>query len=165
MTHLFSDRQETNLAEKRNGIDEVLDGLRIEKACLAGLSPGGCPAFHFKIRQPRRAARVVLIDPAASFEGMNATFLWHSFPPFMVHSTREGLIKYFRWMIQGILNTRPQPPIRASAFSDEDLRRVRVPTLPLIGGRSEIDNPRRVFRRATRLTPGMRAEIIPDSSH
>jgi pimeloyl-ACP methyl ester carboxylesterase len=68
-------------------------------------------------------------------------------------------------MIQGILNTRPQPPIRASAFSDEDLRRVRVPTLLLIGGRSVIYNPQRVFRRATRLIPGIRAEIFPDSSH
>jgi len=35
----------------------------------------------------------------------------------------------------------------------------------MIGGRSVIYDPQRVYRRATRLIPGIQAEIIPDDSH
>jgi pimeloyl-ACP methyl ester carboxylesterase len=143
-------------------ITEVLDGLGIEKAQLVGVSLGGWLALNFSIHKPERVARVALLDPAASFEKMSAAFLWHSFLPIMVHPTRAGLIKYFRWMtrgysvnekwgelmLQGILNTRPQPPIRATAFSDAELRRVKVPTLILIGKHSVIYDPDRTRRLA-----------------
>ena len=65
----------------------------------------------------------------------------------------------------GILNTFPQPPIRAKAFSDEELRQLSIPTLLLIGGRSVIYNPKRVYLRATKLIPNLSAEIIQDAAH
>jgi pimeloyl-ACP methyl ester carboxylesterase len=156
-----------------------LDGLGIAKAHLAGVSLGGWLALHFAIRAPERTDHVVLLDPAASFEGMSAGFLWHSFLPIMMHPTRTGLIQYFHWMtmgyrvnekwgelmLLGILNTRPQPPIRASAFRDAELRRVQAPTLLLIGERSVIYDLNRVFHRARQLIPEVQAEIIPNASH
>ncbi len=160
-------------------IAQVLDGLGIEKAILGGISLGGWLSLHFAIREPERVTRLVLLDPAASFEGMSAAFLWHGFIPFMVHPTRAGLVQYFHWMTRGysvnkewgelmllgILNTRPQPPIRASAFSDADLRNMKTPTLLLIGERSVIYNPKRVYRRACRLIPDIQVEIVPNASH
>jgi pimeloyl-ACP methyl ester carboxylesterase len=97
----------------------------------------------------------------------------------MVRPTRPGLVKYFRWMtrgyavnekwgelmVLGILNTRPQPPIRATVFSDQELRRIQAPALLVVGGRSVIYNPNRALRRATRLMPNLEAEIVPDASH
>jgi len=160
-------------------ITEVLDGLGIEKAHLAGVSLGGWLALNFAIHSPGRADQVVMLDPAASFAKMTVIWLCHSFVPFMVHPTRQGLIRYFRWMTRGyrvnplwgelmllgILNARPQPPIRATPFSDVQLRSVHVPTLVLIGGRSVIYNPQRALRRAMELLPDVQAEIIPDTSH
>jgi pimeloyl-ACP methyl ester carboxylesterase len=110
---------------------------------------------------------------------VGVAFFWHSLIPIMIHPTRAGLIRYFRWMthgyvinrswgelmVLGILNTRPQPPIRATVFSDEDSRRVQTPTLLLVGGRSVIYNPSRALRRATRLTPNLEAEMILGASH
>lgn len=160
-------------------IGEVLEGLGINKACVGGVSLGGWLALHFTIDRPERVEKVVLLDPAASFERMSTDFLWHSFIPFMVRPTRVGLIKYFRWMtrgyvvnekwgelmLQGILNTRPQPPIQAASFSDAQLRQVKAPVLLLMGERSVIYDSQRVYRRARQLIPDILAEIIPDASH
>jgi pimeloyl-ACP methyl ester carboxylesterase len=160
-------------------LDEVFNGLGLQKATLVGLSLGGWLALNLAIQAPERISHLVLLDPAASFEGMSAAFVWHSFLPFMVHPTRTGLTNYFRWMtrgyqvnkkwgelmLSGILNTLPQPPIQAKAFSDEELQKVKAPTLLLIGERSVIYNPNRVYQRATRLIPHITADIIPEASH
>jgi pimeloyl-ACP methyl ester carboxylesterase len=160
-------------------IAEVLDGLGIRKAHLVGVSLGGWLALDFAIQNPQQVNRLVLLDPAASFEKMSFAFLRHSLLPFMIHPTRAGLIRFFQWlnrgykvdekwgelMLLGILNTRPQPPIRAFPFSDEDLRKLQIPTMLLIGGKSVIYDPQRVCQRATKLIPHIQAEIIPDASH
>jgi pimeloyl-ACP methyl ester carboxylesterase len=160
-------------------IGDVLNGLGLEKAHLAGVSLGGWLALNFAIHDPGRTDKVVMLDPAASLVKMSAVWLSHTFIPFMVHPTRPGLIKYFRWMthgyqvnpkwgelmLLGILNSRPQPPIRATPFSDAQLRSIQVPVLVLIGERSVIYDPRRAQRRAILLIPGVQAEIIPDASH
>jgi pimeloyl-ACP methyl ester carboxylesterase len=168
-----------NAANSSDWIADVLDGLGLEKEHIVGVSLGGWLALHFALRRPERVTRIVLLDPAAAFEGVSMTFFWHSLIPIMIRPTRTGLTRYFRWMTQGyvvnqswgelmvlgILNMRPQPPIRATVFSDEDLRQVYTPTLLLIGGRSVIYNPERALRRATRLMPHLEAELIPDASH
>jgi pimeloyl-ACP methyl ester carboxylesterase len=160
-------------------ITKILDALEIESLNLAGISLGGWLALQFAIQKPERTNRVVLLDPAASFEGMSRTFFFHSLFPFMIHPTRAGLVRYFRWMtrgstvdknwgelmVLGILNTRPQPPIRATPFSDADLRQLKTPVLLLIGERSVIYNPQRVYQRARKLIPGIQAEIVPNASH
>lgn len=166
-------------ANSAQWVTEVLDGLGLKKAHVAGVSLGGWLALNFAIHASERTERVVMLDPAASLAEMSLVWWWHSFIPFMVHPTRPGLIRYFRWMthgyavnpkwgelmLQGILNTRPQPPIRATPFSDVQLRSISVPVLVLIGGRSVIYDPRRAQQRARRLIRNVQAEIIPDASH
>ena len=170
---------QVNAQNSHDWIRDVFDGLGIERAYLVGVSLGGWLSLNFALHAPERVRRVVLLDPAASFERVSAAFFWHSLIPIMIHPTRAGLIRYFRWMthgyqvdrswaelmLLGILNMRPQPPIRATVFSDAELRQVEVPTLLLVGGRSVIYDPERAYRRATRLVPDLEAEIIPEASH
>jgi pimeloyl-ACP methyl ester carboxylesterase len=172
-------KQKLTVANSTDWFTDVLEGLGLEKANLVGISLGGWLALNFDIRMPERVDHLVLLDPAASLQKVKRTFFWHSLMPIMIHPTRTGLIKYFRWMTRGykvnekwgelmmlgILNTRPQPPIRAIMFSDEDLRKLKSPTLLLIGGCSVIYDPQRAYERATRLIPGIQAEIIPNASH
>jgi pimeloyl-ACP methyl ester carboxylesterase len=160
-------------------IVDVLDGLKLERPHMVGISLGGWLTLNFALHSPERVKRIVLLDPAAALEGVSAAFFWHSLIPIMIHPTRAGLTRYFRWMTQGyqvnrswgelmllgILNMRPQPPIRATTLSDEELRRLHTPTLLLIGGRSVIYNPDRALRRAVQLMPDLEAKIIPDASH
>lgn len=171
--------QKLTAANSADWIAEVLDGLGLDKIHLVGISLGGWLTLNFAIHRPERVARAVLLDPAASFEKMSATFLWHCLMPIMMRPTRSGLIKYFRWMnkgygvdpnwgelmLQGILNTRPQPPIRVAVFTDSELRSVKVPVRAFIGEHSVIYNPKRAYQRAIDLIPDIQAEIVPGASH
>lgn len=171
--------QKLTASNSADWLAEVLDGLGLEKVNLMGVSLGGWLTLNFAIHQPGRVEQIVLLDPVASLEKVSGTFIRHSFIPIMVHPTRSGLVKYFRWltrgyevdptwgelMIQGILNTSPQPPIRPVPFTDSELRSVKIPVLLLIGERSVIYNPQRAYQRAIQLIPNVQAEIIPGASH
>ena len=160
-------------------ITEIIDSLGLKRVFLAGVSLGGWLALKFAIQRPECATRVVLLDPAASFEKMSTAFLWHSFLPIMVYPTRNGLVRYFRWMtrgykvdqmwgelmLQGILNTLPQAPIRAATFTEAQLRNLQTPILLLVGENSVIYDPHRVYRRARELIPHVKAQIVPNASH
>jgi pimeloyl-ACP methyl ester carboxylesterase len=168
-----------NTSNSSDWMARVMDALQIEKSIVAGISLGGWLTLKFAIEKPERTKKIVLLDPAASFEGVSRSFFFHSFIPIMVHPTRTSLKNYFTWitrgykvdknwgelMISGILNTRPQPPIRATPFSDSELLNLNVPTLLLIGGRSVIYHPQRAYNRACKLIPNLEAEIIPNASH
>lgn len=171
--------QKLTTSNSAEWITELLDALGLEKVNMVGISLGGWLTLNFAIHKPERVTKIALLDPAAAFENMSAAFLWHSFIPIMVHPTRSGLVKYFRWMtrgyvvdpnwgelmLQGILNTRPQPPIRAVPFTESELRSLKIPVLLLIGERSVIYNPLRACQRAARLIPNVQTEIILGASH
>ena len=156
-------------------ITELLNGLGIKKTAIAGISLGGWLSLNYAIHHPERVECAILIDPAAAFAKLSSTFFWHSLVPIMIHPTRPGLTRYFRWltrgnitnkdfgelMILGILSTRPQQPVRATVFRDEELRQVNMPVLLLIGEQSVIYNPKSMLKRAKQLLPNIEAEIIP----
>jgi len=172
-------RQKLTASNSADWIAEVLNVLRLEKVVIAGISLGGWLTLNFALHKPEQVNCVVLLDPAASLEKMSTSFLQRSFVPIMIHPTRLNLVKYFRWMtqgydvdpdwgelmLQGILNIRPQPTIRAGVFTDSELHSIKVPVLVLIGEHSVIYHPRRAYQRALRLIPNVQAEIIPAASH
>lgn len=49
--------------------------------------------------------------------------------------------------------------------SDDQLRGLHVPTLALIGGRSQIHHPRKAYDRARALLPDGEVELWPQASH
>lgn len=166
-------------------VDWVLDlfnGLQIERAHLAGNSFGGFMALNTALTLPERVMKVVLISPAATFVQIWPWY-WHFVLPAKVIAPvigSKGLAdKAYDWMWQGLPKDEWITPLRAtismvggtprhpgpSVFSDEELRRVRTPVLLLIGDREVIYSAERVVRRATRLVPGLKAEIIPNANH
>ena len=52
-----------------------------------------------------------------------------------------------------------------SVFTDEELRKIRVPVLLLIGDHEVIYKPEKAIRRAVRHVPDLKAEIIPNANH
>lgn len=61
----------------------------------------------------------------------------------------------------GFRRALPVPPV----LSDEELRRLRVPSLFLLGARSAMHDSRKVADRLGRLAPSARVEIVPGAGH
>jgi pimeloyl-ACP methyl ester carboxylesterase len=55
--------------------------------------------------------------------------------------------------------------ITPTAFSDDQLRAMRVPTLLLMGEDEVIYDPAAALERGRRLVPDFRGELVPGSSH
>lgn len=158
---------------------EVLDQLGVNKASITGVSLGGWIALDFALKHPQRVDRIALLDPAASFARMTTAFILHSLIPIMIHPTRKGLVRYFRWltrgnavnsqwgelMVLGILSCKPQPPIRAVPFSDDQLRSCLTPSKLIVGQESVIYDPTKAVSRAAQLMPRVSTEVVPHASH
>jgi pimeloyl-ACP methyl ester carboxylesterase len=52
-----------------------------------------------------------------------------------------------------------------SVFTDEELRRLNIPTLLLVGEHEVVYEPKRVLERARRLMPNIEAELISGGGH
>ena len=52
-----------------------------------------------------------------------------------------------------------------TVYTDEELKRIELPTLLLIGAEDKIYNPKKAIDRAQRLMPDLTAEIIPNVGH
>ena len=155
---------------------DLLDGLKVSQAHLIGNSFGGFLALSAAIYLPERVDRVVLISPAACFTPMWPWML-HFFPAYMSRSAK--LLKWaYDWIWQGfpvesciqqlrmITSVSGVPRhVAPKVFRDEELRRVKAPTLLLIGDHEVIYNTEQVARRARRLVEGLQYAKVHDANH
>lgn len=161
-------------------ICDLFDGLQIKSTYMVGNSFGGFVTVNTALYLPERVRKMVLISPAATFTQM-WPWWWHFWFPtgigYMTGSNRMKLRGY-EWLWQGfpveeivsqvrVLTTitgkpRHGPP---SIFSDEELRKLKVPALLLIGDHEVIYRPEQAIQRAIRLVPGLQAEIVPNANH
>jgi pimeloyl-ACP methyl ester carboxylesterase len=168
-------------------ISDLLDGLRIQSTHLVGNSNGGFFALQTALALPDRIRKVVLISPAATFVQMWAWWLRllipaHMIAPVirserMVHAAYEWLWQGFPVdecyarlksisTVAGYPRYRPtRNSISPRVFSDDELRRIRNPVLLLIGDHDVIYKPEAAIQQATRLVPGLKAEIVPQANH
>jgi pimeloyl-ACP methyl ester carboxylesterase len=160
---------------------DLFNGLQIESADMVGNSFGGFLTVNTAPHLPERVKKAVLISPAATFAQMWPSF-WHLFIPAHIIAPLVGserlVLKAYEWMWQGFpmdecisklrtitaLNGLPQhgPP---AVFSDAELRKIRTPILLLIGDHEVVYEPEDVIPRATRLVPGLKAEVVPNANH
>jgi pimeloyl-ACP methyl ester carboxylesterase len=128
----------------------------------------------------------VLISPAATFVQIWGIY-WHTIIPGywfapIIHSERlvhkaaewiwqgfpmDDCVSQLRFIghIAGYPRYRPTHNPPPSIFSDEELRKIQTPVLLLIGDHEVLYKPERVIDRATRLVPGLKAEIVPNANH
>ena len=161
-------------------MDDLLKGLQIERADLVGNSFGGFLAFSTALSLPERVRKIVLISPAATFVPITAWTL-HFMPANAIGpliGSRRLLLGAYEWIWQGFPKDESIARLRSLAaiygvprhwspgvFSDQELRSVRAPVLLLIGDHEVIYKPQDAIRRATRLVPGIQAQIVPNANH
>jgi pimeloyl-ACP methyl ester carboxylesterase len=160
--------------------ERILDKLKLEKYSLIGASKGGWLAAKLAIRQPDKVEKLVLLSPAQ-------TFIWT--PPdkalitnvlYELAPTRERLEKLF-----GQMSTHPEQIAPAfldlfhqasklsaidkllmemQPLSDNELQRLDMPALVLIGEQDIINNSRSL-ERARAIMPNVQTEIVKDAGH
>lgn len=161
-------------------LDEALAGLGLDRVHLVGHSYGGWLALGAAVHRPDRLAALTLLDPGG-LERVPLRFLFGlvaavfamrapaSWKPRLARLLAEAaLVERAEIMAPVMLGARAFRPNRrpTGPYTDDELRRVTVPTQLLLGGRSMMLRPTRALARARTLIGSLNhAEIVPDAGH
>jgi len=179
----------TSRAEYVEWLTAVLDALHLDRVCMAGMSYGGWLTLNFAMAAPERLERIVLLSPAGAFLPLVDEF-YRRGAAVAATATRDEAESFLRWTGPDDVPTDPRlleryerlvdqfhlgnrhfrgaPPdasVMPVAFTDDELRSVRTPTLLLIGEHEAIYDPGAAIQRALRLIPTIEAELVPKAGH
>lgn len=166
-------------------LDEVLDGLRLpDGVALAGQSYGAYAAAEYALHAPRRIDRLAWIAPVMIGAPLSAAFIARMATT--ADGSRESLEAYCRWIMPAVAGQDPGefdrrieeilrvrecygpmiPPVRAAAFSDEDLRRITMPVLQVLGDADGATaDPLATCERVRSLVPDVECLLVPGAGH
>jgi pimeloyl-ACP methyl ester carboxylesterase len=156
-------------------LGDVLDALKIRRAIFIGLSQGGWTALKFAITHPERVEKLVLMTPGGiTFD--RVSFALRAIPlsffgPWgierinrMVFSPLPVPAEVNEAITVIMDNFKPRIGV-LPIFSDEELRRLTMPTLLLMGQEDALRDSRKVAERMRTLVPTLTATIIPWAGH
>jgi pimeloyl-ACP methyl ester carboxylesterase len=168
-------RLDWNSSAYAEWLGDVFDAMKVERAILIGLSQGGWTALKFATSQPERVDKLVLLTPGGITLD-RLSFALRAIP--MSFLGRWG-IKRINRMVFGpqripaevneavtLIMTHFKPRIGVlPIFSDEELRRLTMPTMLLIGQEDALRDARKVAERMRKLVPELTAKVIPQAGH
>jgi pimeloyl-ACP methyl ester carboxylesterase len=159
---------------------DLFEGLKIDRTSIVGNSFGGFLALNTAFDLPEKVKKVVLISPAATFVPIPA-WTRHFMPANLIGpliGSKKMLLDAYDWIWQDFPKDEYMAQLRAisalygrprhwnpTVFSDDELRKIQTPVLLLIGDHEVIYKPEDAIQRATRLVPGLKAEILPNANH
>lgn len=162
--------------ELADWIVDLFSGLKIESAHMVGNSFGGFLTLNTALFLPERLKKIVLISPAATFVQMWAWY-WYFFPAYLTGS-KYLLRRAYDWIWQDFPIDECMAQLRAitrvsgvpchippSVLGDQELRKIKTPTLLLIGDQEVIYKPEKAIRRASQLVTNLKAEMIKNANH
>ncbi|MFD8477851.1 alpha/beta fold hydrolase [Kitasatospora sp. NPDC059673] len=158
-------------------LEGVLAELGLADAHLVGCSYGGWVALQHRLHHPGRVGALTLLDPAG-FNGFGFRFYaWliagglaasapRALRPRLARAVgnsavlEEELMRLTR-AAMGFRRALPVPPV----LTDEELRRIDLPALFLLGARSALHDSTEVAARIGRVLPTAQVEIVPGAGH
>lgn len=153
---------------------DMLDGLAVEAANIAGLSYGGFIALRTAIESPQRLRKLTLLAPA-SLLALRPRFFLRMAAMFVPGTSIESKGRLLLGMHSPNLSPAIKQMMTSHGFrsrmylspvaTDDDLRRVNTPTLILLGNREVIYDYRRAISRASRLMAHLETTVVPGASH
>lgn len=177
-------RQTALLRDRWDCVDwlrQMLDGLGLERASLAGWSFGGWTTLAFVIAEPDRVDRCVLLAPYASLAPYApAVLLFLKVGPYLpmgppgrlaLRLMSPGYRFDERFADQFAVGGRyfkvadPRASVFPRPYGDEELRSISVPLLLLVGDKESTFDPHQAVDRARRLITGVEASVLPGIGH
>ena len=158
-------------------LKEVLDGLGIDKCFMLGHSYGGWLTLNLAVAYPERLRKIVLLAPAASFYPLSfVTKLILHLGKFKIGPPARSMLQAiaakgtvleetFIQFMQEVSRHCTPATMFPTVFTDDELKRIDLPVLLLIGAREKIYQPQKAMERAQRCLSDLTAEIIPEAGH
>jgi pimeloyl-ACP methyl ester carboxylesterase len=160
-------------------LDDVMQGLGLERASIVGVSLGGWLALDYATRRPERVERLVLLCPGGVGRQKKA---WMLFLPLMFlgawgrRKMRERILgrapsdsspamqQMGEFISLIFASFRPRRD-RLPTFSDAALQRLAMKLLVILGGRDVLLDTRETRRRFARNVKTADIRVIPDAGH
>ncbi|MEM7026314.1 MAG: alpha/beta fold hydrolase [Pseudomonadota bacterium] len=151
---------------------ELLTGLEIERAHVAGISMGGGVALTFAVRHPQRVRSLVLMAPTGCPDvGLPmlaytrvAEYLEQVFSPGQAHGKARVSATLFANILRHPATLLATARMIASRRLLEDAERISAPTLLLWGDRDRTIPPR-LSKDFAAAIGGAAVEIMPNTFH
>jgi pimeloyl-ACP methyl ester carboxylesterase len=159
-------------------LDDLLSGLGIGQASLVGVSLGGWLAFDYAIRRMSRVKSLVTIAPGGI--ASKNVLVW-ALPLLLLGPWGRSKMTE---RISGKPPENPSPAAKAvndfmalvfrnmrprtssfPVFSDEELRRLTMPVMTILGGKDVFVDSERVKTRLERSLAKPNILFLPDSRH
>ncbi|MDR1616790.1 MAG: alpha/beta hydrolase [Syntrophomonadaceae bacterium] len=156
-------------------LSDVLEALHISTVNLVGLSLGAWLAAKFASNYADKVRRLVLLCPAG-IGGQN-----HAFKDIAMALLPKGesgidellqminrsnpipeILLNYQKLILGVFNSRMEA---IPLFTDEDLRRLTMPSLLIVGEKDIMLNSLETAERYKRLVPNASIMVLPDAGH
>ncbi|MEE9465081.1 MAG: alpha/beta hydrolase [Candidatus Neomarinimicrobiota bacterium] len=171
-----------------NWLDELFTALDLEDDInLMGLSFGGWLTSQYTLNYPHRLNKAVWLAPAATLFEFPGEWAWRGIlsclphryfmEKFMIEWLFEDLIKrndetslkqideLVEDAMMGLKCFKFRMPVTPSILSDNELQRITVPTLFLVGENEKLYPAEQAVERLENEAPQIQTEIIPDAGH
>jgi len=156
-------------------LEDVLDALHINQAILVGISQGAWTALKFAVSRPERVEKLVLMCPGGIIPD-RTSFIFRAIGLSLLGEWGTKKLVQMLYgdqpmpdgveeiIVQMMRNFKPRLGI-LPIFSDDELRRLTMPTL-LIGGTADVmrDIPK-AAARLEKFIPQLTVIIIPGAGH
>lgn len=169
-------------------LDELFSVLEPgNKINLMGLSYGGWLASQYALHAPERLNKVVLLAPAATIFDLPGEWAWRgilSAIPIKVvmkkvmvdwmfkdlaakkdEASQMVINDFMNHALMALKCFKFKMPIHPTVLSDDELRRISIPTLFLVGEHEVIYSAPEAIGRLNSVAPQIKTELIPDAGH
>jgi len=156
-------------------LDDVLNGLNVEKAILVGMSLGGWATLRYAIDKPSRVDQLVLIVPSGVCQPRLGFILRAVFFSLTGDWGRQQMKKMifkdmampedldrFLTLVDRHFNYRMGSP---TLFTNEELQGLVMPVLYLAGEQDAMLNTQKTAERLQKLLPDITINTFKDDGH
>ncbi len=156
-------------------LEDVLDGLKIQRTAVLGISQGGWTALRFATRHAERVDKLVLLAPGGVVQA-RLSFIIRAVIFSMlgrwgvdrinriVFGKQPAHPEAVKFMIAIYTHFKPRVG-KEYLFSDSELKHLNMPTL-LIGGEEDaLFHTKGIQMRMQKHVPHLKAVLIPNMGH